>query len=309
MSTWQRFADGNVTWLDIQGATADDVGKLAQEFAAFAQVDRDDILKVGQRSRLEAREGYLFLLLLFPVYNRATRAIEPSEVDFFVTDRVLVTTHDGRLTPLTQSLAAVAHPETRQRLLTRSPSGLLIALLERLLDYCNPMLDHLSLDLHAIDAAIFQTTNRRTVREILIARRNITDVRRIMQGHKNTLKKLADVVAKRNDADARAHGLALGALISRTKDLWDHLEGFKESIVDLHATNESLLSNRLNEIIQHYTSISVIIFSMTLVATTFGLGARATPLVHWPGAYWLIAGLLVLVALGMLEYFRKRKWL
>lgn len=310
MSEIKTYRGPATTWLDLQDATVESMAELKRRFPSWLKPDLDAAVKIGQRPHLEERPNYLFLVLLYPVYNRASRAIEPAEVDFFVTADSLVTVHDGRLTPMNVALTAVEQrTEEGQRLIDKRPRELLLALLERLITYCNPMLDHISIDLRAIDAEIFTGSNRRTVREILITRRNVTDFRRIMQAHKNTLKKFLDVVNRANDGQTQPLKVMLESLINRTKEIWDHLESFKESIVDLHQTNESLLSHNLNEIIKNYTTLSVVIFSMTLVATTFGLGARGTPLVERPGAFWLISGLLVLVALGMVEYFKKRKWL
>lgn len=310
MGSWQRLNGVSGTWLDLQPVTADDIPQLIHEVPALLPVDVDDIVKIGQRPHLERRADYLFLVLLFPVYNRATRSIEPAEVDFLVTDKLVITAHDGRLPALMHALAAAKHqtPDGRE-LLSLKPLELLTTLLERLLAACNPMLDHISLDLRSIDDAIFQSPNRKAVREILITRRNITDFRRIMQAHKSTLKKLADDVAERGNGLGQTLEISVNALITRTKDIWDHLESFKESIVDLHATNESLLSNRLNEIMRNYTTMSVVIFSMTLVATLFSVNAGGTPIIGRSFGFWFLAALLVVLALGMLEYFRKRKWL
>lgn len=310
MQKIKTFRQGDTTWLDIQDGTDAALARLRQSGPALLEQDLKDLLRASQRPRLEHRPAYDVLVLHFPVYNRATRGIEPAEVVFLMTATMLITVHDGRLAPITDLLVALEHQAADARaVLVAGSRSLLVTLLERLLVYCNPMLDHISLDLADIDRQIFQGNERRTVREILITRRNITDFRKIMQGHKNTLKKLLDLVADEPTSQAQTVNLALESLISRTKEIWDHLESFKESVVDLHDTNESLLSNNLNETMRNYTTISVIIFSMTLVATTFGIGARGTPLVERPAAFWLLAGLLVLVALGMLEYFKKRKWL
>ncbi len=306
----KTYRHHETTWQDLQNAGSSDIEALRRQHPTFLELDVAEILKVGQRPHLEQRSDYVFLVLLFPVYNRATRGIEPAEVDFFLTEHELITVHDGRLTPMQEALTEMdRHSPSLETAMGQGPQLLLLALLERLLSYCNPMLDHISLDIHAIDEQIFKGSQRQTVREILITRRNITDVRKIMQAHKNTLKKFLDVVLKDGNGQTQVLKVTLESLITRTKEIWDHLESFKESIIDLHATNESLLSNSLNDIMKNYTTMSVVIFSMTLVATTFGLGARSTPLIEHPGAFWFISGLLVLVALGMVEYFKKRKWL
>lgn len=300
---------GKTTWLDLQQAAAVDIEELKKHVPKFEEEDSQVLLRVGQRPHLEQRQGYSLLVLFFPVYNRATREIEPAEIDFVLNHEFLATAHDGRLSTLLDLLAeARDHHPAIDALMEQGPRHLVVGILERLLAACNPMLDHISVDLHEIDQQIFRGQSRKTVREILIARRNITDFRKIMQAHKNTLKKLLEDVSRDAASDAPLR-LSIESLINRTKDIWDHLESYKESIVDLHDTHESLISDNLNEIMKKYTTMSVVIFSMTLVASLFSLRAGGTPLVGNRFGFWLVAGLLVLVALGMLEYFKKRKWL
>lgn len=311
MEKQKRFQGKATTWLDFENPAASDLETIRRVIPSIEALDLADTAKVGQRPHLEKRPHYTFLVLLFPVYNRATREIEPAEVDFLITNDTLVTTHDGRLEPLTNLLTEVHKSGPLEHtLLTETPAAMLITILERLLAYCNPMLDHVSVDLRSLEQHIFKgDDSRRTVREILLMRRNVTDFRKIMSAHKNTLKKLVTLVDAAQPERRHELNLAVESLITRTRDIWDHLESFKETVVDLHATNESLLSNKLNNIMRNYTTISVVIFTMTLATSLFAIRAPGTPLVDNPIGFWLVSIMLVFIGLGMLEYFRHRKWI
>jgi Mg2+ and Co2+ transporter CorA len=105
----------------------------------------------------------------------------------------VVTIHDGSLASFNELSSLLQENEGgRQRLLGDGGIGFVYACVDRLLSACNPMLDHISRDLRTVEQKIFNGAEREMVSDILISRRNITDFRRIMQAHKNTLRKFVD---------------------------------------------------------------------------------------------------------------------
>ncbi|MDZ7798129.1 MAG: magnesium transporter CorA family protein [Patescibacteria group bacterium] len=299
----------NLRWVNISEATKGEIDFLRNNFN-FHPLDLEDCLVSGQRPKIEKYEDYIFLVLIFPVYNRETREIEPSEINFFIGHNLIITIHDTKLPPVNELYEKCqTDDEDSQRLLSHGSSYLLYEMLDKLLSYCYPMLDHISIDIRTIEKQIFAGYERKNLSELLITRRNITDFRKIMQAHKNTLKKLAAVIKDRNFSTSSKIKIYYNDLIELSKEIWDHLGGFKEAIETLQDTNESLISNRLNDIMKTFTTMSVVIFVMTLVATLFGIGAPGTPFLNLPWAFWLILMLLIVVAMGMWQYFKKRKYL
>jgi len=295
-------------WLNIANADEKEIDCLRQRYN-FHPLDLEDCFKTGQRPKIEKYSDYLFLVLLFPIYNKATREIEPEEIDFFIGKDFFVTVHDNRLPPLCElNELCQLNDQAREKYL-KKPALLLYEILNKLLSHCYPMLDHLSIDIRNVEKQIFNGQAKKIIQDVLIIRRNITDFRKIMQAHKNTLKKLSDIIKQNGYLDSEKTNIYYGSLVEQTKEIWDHLESYKESIEALQKTHESLISFRLNDIMKNFTTISVIIFSMTLVATTFGIGAKNTPFVHHPWAFWIIAAVLIVVASSMWQFFKTKKWL
>jgi magnesium transporter len=91
--------------------------------------------------------------------------------------------------------------------------------------------------------------------------------------------------------------------------VWSTLETQKESINALHETNESIINLRTNEVMKVLTGISVVTFPLTLLATVFAIRAPGTPFVQSALGFWIIFGLIIIGAVGMVVIFKKRKWL
>ncbi len=140
-------------------------------------------------------------------------------------------------------------------------------------------------------------------------RRNITDYRRISQSHKNTLKRLVEILPLNNLPNVRETLPMFERTITRTKEIWDLLESYRESIETVYETNESLISYKLNDIMRTFTTMSVMIFFMTLIATVFAIRARGTPLLEAPFAFWLVVAIIALSGMAARQFFKKRRLL
>jgi magnesium transporter len=86
------------------------------------------------------------------------------------------------------------------------------------------------------------------------------------------------------------------------------LENFKEVVEALEDTNESVLSHRVNEVLRVLTAFSVIILPLTLLASIFGMNVTF-PFEDDVGAFWMILGVMVVVLVAMVGYFRRRGFL
>ncbi len=298
-------------WINITGATADDTQEiryLRENFPYFNALDIKDCVSTGQRPKLEVYDRYAFLVLMFPIYNKQTREIESSEIDFFIGKDFLITVHDNKRHILDETFKEF-HAQAKS--MNPAPDVLptLISLINRLLGACFPMLDHISLDLHAIERLIFRGKEKDMVQEILVTRRNIVDFRKIMQAQKNTIKKITLAQRILNFPNVEHVANMLSNTVERSKEIWDNLEAFRESVEALQETNESLISYRLNDVMKTYTTISVVIFTLTLITTIFAARLPHTPLVDSQFGFYTLLGILGGVGILAIATFKWKRWL
>jgi magnesium transporter len=76
----------------------------------------------------------------------------------------------------------------------------------------------------------------------------------------------------------------------------------------LEETNESVLNHRVNEILRVLTAISVIVLPLTLIASIWGMNV-GVPGEGDSGDFYIVIGLMVVILVGMLTYFKRRNWL
>jgi magnesium transporter len=86
------------------------------------------------------------------------------------------------------------------------------------------------------------------------------------------------------------------------------IETFRDMVTGMLDIYLSSLSNRLNEVMKVLTIIATIFMPLTFLAGVYGMNFKHMPELEWPWGYPVVLGVMCIVALSMLAYFRKKKW-
>lgn len=295
------------TWLDIAQATQVNLKYLKSEFN-FDAGDLNECLPTRQRQKIHAREKYIFLILQFPLYNRETKSIESSEIDFFISKDYLITIHEDELSPLVDFFhMCQTDPIMQSQLINENAVSTLHKLLYKLYSYCYPILNHINLDINQIEQNVLDQAEEETIRSILLIKRNIVNFQKTMQSHRGILTKLLELTREWRKPKTEND---YNNLISHTKDIWDYLVNYKDTINALHDTQESMTSLKINEIMKTLTIFSVVVFPLTLLAAIFGMNTtNAMPFMDSPHDFWYIIGIMVVGMIVMFGFFKKKRWL
>lgn len=300
----QIVRHGKLTWVNVERPTKDEIEWLRRNYP-FHPLHLDDCLSKIQRPKIDEHADYLFVVLHFPVFNKMARVTVASEVDIFVGPDYFVTVHAGDLRPLRRMFQECAsNPTVRQELMGRSTGYLLYQAIDRLVDYCFPILNKIDANLEAVEDTIFEENVRQTVRDISMIRRDVINFRRIIKPQIPVIASLEHKEKPFLQEDLEAY---FGDIADHVAKIWDILEDYKEVIEGLADTNDSLTSNRINEVMKILTTISVIMLPLTLVSGIYGMNIPL-PAQESPASFLGVVGVMMLIAVGMLTYFRRRGW-
>ena len=87
------------------------------------------------------------------------------------------------------------------------------------------------------------------------------------------------------------------------------METFRDLVGGMLDIYLSSVSNKMNEVMKVLTVIATIFIPLTFVAGIYGMNFAYMPELGWRGGYFAILGLMVVIALLMMAYFRRKKWL
>lgn len=302
-----RNQNAGVFWINIANAGKAEINYLRKNYNFDLSHLRSAAASVfAQRPIIFKSQKYLFLILHFP--SLKDEKIVPAEVDFFVGHGFLVTAHNNSLPALNRFFnLGKKDPNSLLSFSLESSAILLYEILERLIDDCYRLLDNNSLEIKHVEELIFSRQQKEAVERILLLRRNIINIRKIMQNHKNILKELTKM--KSSLVDPVAMKKYYDSLVEDSKRLWENLDNQKEMVEVLTSTNESLMNNQMNLIMKTLTVFSVIVFPLTLLAAIFGMNVIKMPLIELENGFWIIIGIMLLGTIGMILFFKRKRWL
>ena len=300
-----ELSANGLTWINLSVPDAAASEELAERFE-WHPLDIEDVLSKRQRPKIDEYPDYLFVVLHFPVYDKAVQRLNAAELDVFLGHGYLVTLPNVELLPVTRLFQRCVDDEDAAR---------------------GPLLEGLGLP--AVPRA------RRPLRLLLPHPRQDRpqarhgrgrDVRGARGGGRaRPLQRQAGDHLVPEDHQARAPTLRalerrterflpeeldvyFDDIVDSAERIWDLLDNYKEVVEGLESTNESVISHRHNEVLRVLTVFTVLLLPLTLIASVFGMN------VVFPGegtheAFWVILGLMVAAIAGLAAFFRWKRWL
>jgi len=300
----QRITKNNLTWLNLAEPTTNELINIKDDLGLNKYVAGQLAIPI-KRPKIEEYPGYLFLVLHFPVFNEKSRQTIPAELDFIVTKDIIVTAHQDPL-PQLENLCHECSAGLNNSEYFKNAGFLLYCILDKLIDSCLPMLDHISDHLDDIENKIFQGKEKEMLLEIAIVKRDIIDFRKTIKPQRLVLEILAKKTSRffGDDFDFISQ-----EVIGSNIRVWNVLENHKERVEAIEETNNSLLSNKITNILKILTLLSFITFPLSLVAAILAMNTPMPEFLDRPTAFWEVFAFMILLTVGMFWLFKKKGWL
>jgi magnesium transporter len=297
--------ENKVSWINIEHPAKEDIDHL-RRYYPFHPLDLEDCLSSIERPKVDEYEEYLFLVMHFPIYDPDEQISRISEVDIFIGSGYLITLHNGELKPLTRLFDECQKDErARTRHMRHGAGQLLYGILDRTVDYVMRILTQVGSRIDLVEGQVFTQDMRHIVEEISIIRRDVIALRRIIKPQIGVVSNL-----ERKDRPFIREGMEVyfGDIVDGYSRAWDELEDHREVIESLSATSDSITSYRINETMRTLTVISLVLLPLSLLAGIYGMNVPL-PFEDNPYAFYGLAALMVAMIVGLVLYFRRRKWM
>ncbi|HWE81107.1 MAG TPA: magnesium transporter CorA family protein [Gaiellaceae bacterium] len=302
-----ELSAAGLTWIHLDSPTLEAAEALAERFGWHA-LDVEDVMSKRQRPKVDdyAEEGYLFTVLHFPAYDRNVQRLNAAELDAFVGPDYLVTLPSVNLKPVSRLFSRCEEDEDfREQLFAKGSGRLLYEVLDDLFDYCFPILDKIGHKLDAVEDDVFEGRSDEVVRDISDVKQEIISYRKIIKPERSTLRLLERHVERFLPDELEDY---FDDIVDAAERIWDLLDNYKEVVEALEDTNEAVINHHQNDILRILTVFSVVLLPLTLITGFFGMNVR------FPGfgtawAFWTIFGVMAVSLIGMLGFFRYKRWL
>jgi len=297
-----QIQQNQISWLNLANPSLNDLSFLEKDLKVNPAVLKE-LLGVNKRSKIEEYDNYLFLVMHFPVFHEEGRQTVPTELDFIVTGNQIITVYQNPNPCLENLFNEILADDSQRQEYFKNSGFLLFCILDRLTDSCLPMLDHIHEKIEVIEQDMFKGKEREMLKEIAIVKRDIIDFRRTLKPERSVLEILAkkDRHFFKEDLDYIAQ-----EVIGSEVRVWNILENHKEMIEAIEKTNESLLSYQINRVMHTLTFFSIILFSLTFIASFFSM--RIFSITH-PFGLPFIGTVMLADVILITVLFKRKKWM
>jgi magnesium transporter len=258
----ERVENGNFFWLDIEDPDEDDFSLLRDVFG-FHPLAIEDSQNFGQRPKMEDYDSFVF----FVVYGAAPPpdADRLAEVHIFYAEDYLVSVR--------REHAPSCH-ELRERYSRRSgklerPIVVLYRLLDGLSDSFFPALQDYDDRIDDLEEAIFRNPRDEQLQEIVLMRRRLNRLRRVVGPQRDLFSQLFGgiVTLPGTDAEAERYFRDIFDHLIRVADLIDSYKDLLTGAMDVYL---SMVSNRLNLVVEKLTVLSTVLLPLIVLTGFFG---------------------------------------
>jgi magnesium transporter len=292
-------------WINIERPRPIDRAWLEEHFD-FHPLDYEDVFSRNQRPKVDEYDDYLFVVLHFPVFDKKVGRLNAAELDIFVGPDFLVTLPNQPLQPVEYLFERCrTNDELRESWFAKGTGYLLYKIIDACVDASFPMLAKMGNKLERVEDEIFAGNSAEVVRDISNVKQEIINFRKVVRPQRAVFSDLERTKQRYLAEDLDVY---FDDINDASERVWQMLETYKETVEALEATNESVLSHQLNDVLRVLTVLSVVFLPLTLIASIFGMN------VHVPGQdqtvpFWIIIVAMFGIAGGMIAFFRRRRWL
>lgn len=294
-------------WIDIYNSPESESTRILSNVFGFHQLAIEDAQKymsdhIVHHPKLDDYDRYLFIV--FNGIQKSSRSFNYKffSLSCFLGHNFLVTIHnEDTENSIFKDLSQILS----ERTFRKGPDYILNLILDDIVDRYYPILDSFETDTDRIEEDLFKKIpDKSTLQKILNLKKDLIKLRRISSYQKEVLFKLT-----RGDSD-----LISAEETIYYRNVYDHLvrvsdttESYRDYAAGMLDSYLSIINNRMNEIMKFLTIIATIMLPLSLVAGIFGMNFEF-PIPQDQIGFWFSIVIMLVVAVGMVVYFRRKNW-
>ncbi|TDB39037.1 MAG: magnesium/cobalt transporter CorA [Actinobacteria bacterium] len=285
-------------WIDVVDVDQDSLAAVAARFS-LPPLAVEDCLHFPQRPKIDAYPDVTFLIWLLPGLVSGD-GIASQELDVFLGEEHLVTVHREKIDVIDR---VAAHAE---EYLKRGVEWTLHAILDTAVDEVFPVIESLSDELEELEDLMLSDARPTNLQRLYAAKRALVQLHKVIGPERDVVRGLARLEAFVEPA-AYMYFQDIGDHLARVADQVDTYRDVASGTMDIYLSS---VSNRMNAIMKQLTIIATIFMPLTLISGIYGMNVVKG---MWPpiAAAWsfpAIIGVMLMITVWMLWYFKRRDW-
>jgi len=292
-----------VSWIDVNGIYDTDLLHRLGEMFQIHPLILEDIANTDHRPKLEEEPHYVFLSFKAVHFDEDEEVLETEHIGLIVGERFAISFQerpDDAFAPVRTRLQ-----NQGGRLRKSGADYLAYALLDMVVDRYATVIEEVGELIEDVEEDLISGERTPALERINELKRLTTALRRVIWPLRDAVFELMKTDNKLIRVKTRQY----------LRDVSDHLvqaveqlEGFREQLANLTDLHLSRLGHQTNEVMKFLTIVGSVFIPLTFIAGIYGMNFVHMPELNWRYGYLGALLLMLVVGIGMLIYFKKRKW-
>lgn len=299
----KRQKEPTVTWFNIDGLHETKIVEEVAEGFDFDKLMLAQVMDVHSRPKVkEFRDGILLSIKMLQ-QNEKTGHISVENLSIILTDSVLLSFQEKRgdvFEPIRERIR-----NNKKRIRTGGTDYLAFALLDIVVDNYIYVIGVLGEKIETLEETLLEEPRKSVIDEIYTYKREMNFLRKNITPAKEMILALSKLESDLINESTHIH---FKELLDNIHQAIDSSETYREILSDQLNIYHTTISSKLNDVMKFLTIFSVIFIPLTFIAGIYGTNFEVVPELKYEYSYFIMWGIMIVIAIGMLVYFRKRKW-
>ncbi|EHQ89191.1 magnesium/cobalt transporter CorA [Desulfosporosinus youngiae] len=284
-------------WIDFCNPTESEIAFLSSYFN-FHTLAIEDCISSLNKPKLDYYEEYSFFIL-----NALRKeSIGPTEISLFVGQNYIVSISMEKLSEVDQAWERITKDRCNW---DKGPTFVAYQILDQIVDEFFPAVNIIEDKLEALDQNSDRKSVHKLMEEVFQIRGDSLKLRRIIYSMRDLLYRILN---SERLPDFKEHKLYFSDIYDHLLKLSDMVESSREMTSDMRDSYLSVNSNRMNKHMMVLTVITTIFIPLTFIAGIYGMNFDFMPELKWKYGYFLVLGMMALIAFSMFFWFKRKGW-
>jgi len=292
-----------LSWLNIDGLDNID---LMENLAHIYNIDNNilsDVMNPSARPKMQEFDNGIFVTIKMVQYNEKDDLLTVENLSIIIADNILISFQEQPgivFEPIRERIR-----RHKNKIRTSGSDYLAFALLDVVVDNYIYIIGLLGEKIESLEEDMTNDPKKEILDDINAFKRELNFLRKNIKPAKEMILNLTKLDSEFIHDENTVHFRELQDNINEASELTD---SYREILYDQLSIYHSSMSTKLNEIMRVLTIISVIFIPITFIVGVYGTNFINVPELHWQHGYYIMWAVMLFTTLGMLWFFKRKKW-
>lgn len=293
-----------VTWFNIDGLHDSEVIEAIADGFEFDSLVLAEVMDIDARANVQDFQDCIVISIKMLQQDQETGHISVENLSLILTDTVLLSFQEKKgdvFEPVRERIRS-----QKKRIRNGGTDYLAFALLDIVVDNYIYIIGELGEKIEMLEENLLLEPKKSVIDDIYSYKRELNFLRKSINPAKDMIMTLSKMESELISESTHIH---FQELLANIHQAIDSSETYREILSDQLNIYHTTISSKLNDVMKFLTIFSVIFIPLTFIAGIYGTNFDVVPELKYEYSYFIMWGVMIGVALGMLVYFKHRKWL